>query len=84
MDAGSQALCTQAARFGRVHHVPVMGDAFLAAGDLQQPGVQRFIPVPVQAGLREGLVECGAVGALGIGQGAVDVEDQGLQHGGFL
>ena len=44
--------------------------------------VQRLVPVPVQPLGRERLVEGGHVGHFGIGQGAVDVEDQGLQHGG--
>jgi hypothetical protein len=58
----------------------VVTDALLAAGDGEQFAVQRLVPVPVQAVLGEGGVESGAMAvALGVGQRAVDVEDQGVQ-----
>jgi hypothetical protein len=57
-------------------------DALLAAGHLQQFAVERLVPVPGQAGLGKGGVEGRAMAvALGIGQRAIDIEDQGLQHG---
>jgi hypothetical protein len=53
----------------------VVADAFLAASDGQQPAVQCFIPMPVQAEIGEGGIEGGAMAvALGIGERAIDVE----------
>ena len=55
-------------------------DALLAAGDRQQFAVEGFVPVPGQAVLGEGGVEGGAVAiALGLGERAIDVENQGVQ-----
>ena len=58
---------------------PIMVDIvfhpLLAAGDGEQLAVQRDIPVPVETGVPEGLVEGGAMTvALGVGKRAVDVE----------
>ena len=54
-------------------------DALLAACDLQELLVGTMIPVPGNARLSEGRVEGAAMDTLGLGEGAVDVEDQ---HGG--
>ena len=62
-----------------LHLLPVMQDALLAAGHFQQPGMQRFVPVPVAAQLGKGLVESSAVCRFGVGQGAVHVKNQGLE-----
>lgn len=65
---------------GRIVALGVVADAFLAAGDGEQFAVQFFIPVPVQAAVGEGGVEGGAMAvALGFGERAVDIEDQGVQ-----
>jgi hypothetical protein len=66
------------------HLTPVMHDALLPPGDLQQPRVERFVPMPVEATLGKGVVERGAMGALGLGERAVDVKDQGAQGRGLL
>ena len=63
----------------------VVADAFLAAGDGEQLAVQGLVPVPVQPEIGEGVVERRAMAvALGVGQRAVDIENQCLQwvHGG--
>ncbi len=52
-----------------------MLDALLAAGHLEQLVIQRYIPVPVEAVLCKGLVERFAVTVLGVGKGAVHVEN---------
>jgi hypothetical protein len=60
----------------------VMHHALLAACDRQQLAVQLYVPIPGQAGFLEGGIEGQAMAiAFGIGQRAIDVEDQGLQHG---
>ena len=51
-------------------------DALPSAGDQQQPAVQRLIPSVGQALGGKGAVEGLAMQFLGLGQGAVDVEDQ--------
>ena len=59
-----------------------MQDALLAAGDGEQLAVERLVPVPVEAGLAEGGIEGRAMAvALGVGERAVDVENQCFQHG---
>ena len=56
-----------------------IADALLAAGDRQQFAVEVFVPVPVQPVFGKGRVEGDAVAvALGVGQRAIDVEDQCL------
>jgi hypothetical protein len=53
------------------------GDPLLAAGDGKQFTVQPLVPLPWQACLGEGAVEGDAMAvALGLGQRAVDVEDE--------
>jgi len=61
-----------------------MHDALLPPEDLQQPRVERFVPLPIKATLGKGVVEPGAMGALGLGERAVDVKDQGAQGRGLL
>jgi hypothetical protein len=57
----------------------VMQHALLAAGHRQQFAIQLYVPVPGQAGFLEGGIEGHAMAiALGIGQRAIDVEDQCL------
>ena len=58
-----------------------MGEALLAAHHGEQLGVERRVPVPGQAELPEGAVERLPMQVLGLGQRAVDVEDQRPQHG---
>lgn len=58
-----------------------MGDAFLAAGDFQENAI--IVLAPAQAGFGEGLGKRGGVGFLGFGQGAVNVEDQGVDVPGI-
>ena len=65
-----------------VTDAPVMQEPLLAAGDIEQPGVQRLVPVPVHALLGKGRVKSGAVGGFGVGQGAVYIKNQGVEHGG--
>jgi len=43
---------------------------------LKQPLVGAVVPIPVETGLGERRVEGAAMDALGLGQRAVDVEDQ--------
>jgi len=55
------------------------GDPLPAAGDGEQFAVQALVPVPGQAGLGEGEVEGDPMAVpLGLGQRAVDVEDDGF------
>ena len=55
--------------------VDIVFHPLLAAGNREQFAVEGDIPMPVEAGILEGLVECGAVSVtFGIGKGAVDVE----------
>ena len=55
---------------------PPVAQALLAAGDVEQAPVRAHVPVPAQAGLGERAVERDAVSvALGLGERAVDVED---------
>jgi hypothetical protein len=44
-------------------------------------GVQRLVPYPVHAHLGKCMVERGQVRAFGVGQGAVDIKNQGLKGG---
>jgi hypothetical protein len=62
-----------------VRLLPVVLDALLAARDAEQFGVERLVPVPVHAQFGERLVERGTVRVLGVGQRAIDIENQGLQ-----
>jgi L-ascorbate metabolism protein UlaG (beta-lactamase superfamily) len=73
-------------RFGeaRVEVLQVVADAFLAAGHGQQLVVQRHVPVPGQAAFGKGPVEGDTVGVFGVGQGAVHVKDDGLDHAIWL
>ena len=69
---------------GGVEMPGIVADAFLAAGDVQQAAVQHFIPIPVQPVFGESCIKGRAMAvALGFGQRAVDIEDQGLEcvHG---
>ena len=59
---------------------PVVQHAFFATRNVQQFGVLGLAPVPVQALLRKGLVESFQVGVLGVGQGAVHIKNQSLEH----
>jgi hypothetical protein len=71
----------QLKEFGRMARAEE-ADALLAAGHLQQFAIQGLVPVPGQARPGKGGIEGGTMAvALGIGQRAIDVEDQGLQHG---
>ena len=54
--------------------------ALLAAGNFEQPAVERRIPVPWQASCVERLVEGAAMHLLGLGERAVHVEDQGVER----
>lgn len=61
-----------------------MADTLLATGDRQEFSVEFFIPVPVQPVFGKGKIEGDAMAVtLGIGQRAINVEDQCLQcfHG---
>src|SRR3954471_23931305 len=51
-------------------------DPFLAAGDPQQALVDRLVPSPVETVAGEGMAEGLSVKLLGLGQRAVDIEDQ--------
>ena len=51
-------------------------DAFLAAGDPQQVLVDGPVPLPVETVAGEGMVEGLPMQLFGLGQGAVDIEDQ--------
>ena len=71
---------------GHVQHasaraVPVMADTLFTARDVQKLGVQGLVPDPIESVLGKGLVKGLAVGRLGIGQSAIYVKNQGLQHG---
>ena len=66
-----------------LHLPPVVQDALFAARHFQQARVFGCAPVPVAAFFGKGAVECGQVGGFGIGNGAVHIKNQGLQHGGF-
>jgi len=46
--------------------------------NLEQLVIQRDVPVPVQAAFCEGLVERFAVSVFGVGERAVDVENNGF------
>ena len=63
-----------------------VGDPLPSAGDHQQLAVALDVPLQVHVVLREGLVERDPVAvALGLGEGPVDVEDDGgrqVRHGG--
>jgi hypothetical protein len=57
--------------------------ALAPAGHLQQLAVAALAPAPGQAGLGKGQVEGHPVAvALGLGQGAVHVPQQGFEHRG--
>ena len=51
-----------------------------AARNVEQFGVLGLAPVPVQALLRKGLVEGFEVSVLGVGQRAVHIKNQCLEH----
>ncbi len=56
-----------------------VADALLAAGNIQQATIERFIPVPVEAGFGEGGIEGRAVPvAFGFCKGPVNIEDQSV------
>ena len=57
-----------------------MTDSFLAPGNREEVGVQRRIPVPVEAGMAERLVKGPPMRFLRLGQRAVDVEDNRPVH----
>src|SRR5262249_2660406 len=59
----------------------VLGNALLAAGDLQEFGIQGRPPAPIDTAGKEGLIERLAVQFLSIGKRAVDVEYQGVECG---
>ena len=60
--------------------VDIVFHPLLAAGDGEQLAVQGDVPVPVEAGVLEGLIEGGPVAvALGVGKRAVNVEEQGVE-----
>src|ERR1700690_3687407 len=65
------------------HVPPVMRYTLLPTGDLEQARVKRLVPVPVQAHLGKGLIKRRAMDALGVGERAIDVEDQGAQGRGL-
>jgi hypothetical protein len=59
--------------------VDIVLHPLLAAGDGEQLAVEGDVPVPVEAGIGKGLIEGGTVTvALGVGKGAVHVEEQGV------
>lgn len=58
-------------------HRRIGAQALLAAGNTAQLLVGAAIPVPVGATFEEGRIERAAMDALGLGQRAVDIEDQG-------
>src|SRR5450631_4813514 len=51
-------------------------NAFLAAGDAQKVLVDRASPMPIHSGSRKGLVERLPVQLFGLGERAIDIEDQ--------
>jgi hypothetical protein len=59
--------------------VDVGGDAFLAARGAEQLGVLRLGPIPIQAVFSKRLVERAPVRFLGVRQGPIDVQEQGLE-----
>ena len=59
---------------------PVVQDALLAPGNFQQARVLGLTPAPVAPFFSEGAIESGQMGGLGVGQRAVYVKNQGLQH----
>mgnify|MGYP006192588523 CR=1 FL=1 len=61
--------------------LPIRLDALFTSRDRQQSLVQRHIPVPVQADLGKRVVKRSQMGHLGVGQCAVYVKDQCLEHG---
>ena len=63
----------------RLH--PVMTDALLAARDVEKFEVQRLVPLPVHAQFGKSMVESCPVRAFGVGQSAVDIENEGLKGG---
>ncbi len=64
----------------RIDLLPISQHALFAAGNGEQTAVGRHVPMPIQPGIGEGLVESDAVTvALGFGQGAIDVENQCAQ-----
>ena len=67
-----------ASSLGPAPRLDEVADALLAARDLEQAGVERAVPRPGEPGLGEGLVERPAVRLLGLGEGAVDIEDEGF------
>lgn len=75
--AGVEGVEQAGRRRSTLRQPPVVLQSLLAAGDIEQARVQRAVPVPAEAGVLEGHIECLAVGFLGVGQGTVDVEDQG-------
>jgi hypothetical protein len=57
--------------------VDIVFHPLLAAGDGEQLAVEGDVPVPVETGVLEGLIEGGAVAvAFGIGKRAVNVESR--------
>src|SRR4030067_214091 len=61
-------------------HADVMTQPFLAAGNRQQPGIERRAPVPPQPELDERSVERLAVGFLGVSERAVEIKNECFQH----
>jgi hypothetical protein len=51
-------------------------NALLAAGDAQKVLVDRLPPVPIHSGSREGLIERLPVQLFGLGERAIDIEDE--------
>ena len=56
-------------------------NALPPARDLQQVAVQGLVPAPVQTGGSKSRIKRHAVCFLGIREGAVDIEQQGLERG---
>ncbi len=54
-------------------------DALLAVGDAKQPSIGDLVPEHVEAGRGERIVEGAAMHLLGLGERAVDIEDQGAR-----
>ena len=60
----------------------IMSQPFLAAGHAQQLAVEPRVPVPVETLRQKHRIERGAMQILGLGQRAIDIEDQRLKlHG---
>ena len=59
---------------------PIVTHAFFATRNIQQFGVERHVPMPIQAFFSKGLVEGSQVHHLGVCQCSIDIKNQRFKH----